>query len=111
MLKKVHVSLKKGETKNFTFNYSPNWHTGPGEISYSFSKTPLNVTITPSHFIATHNFIYPVIVNITADSHLASGLYPVSFTQQGGVNGIRIYCKDCKASDFEQMFFVNVTVE
>ena len=111
-VEKGSVFLKKGETKNFTIIYSPDWYIGPREISYSFSKTPINVTITPSRFITTHNFRYPVVVNITADSHLASGQYPVRFTQQGGINEVLIYCKDCKASDpRNELFVVNVTVE
>jgi hypothetical protein len=106
------LSLKKGESKNFTITYSPDWNTGLYEISYSFSKTPLNVTITPSHFIARHDLRYTVDVNVTAGSHLVPGQYPVSFTEKGGVNEIMIRCDKCNASDpRKQMFVVNVTVE
>jgi len=106
------ISLKKGETKNFTITYSPDWYTSLYEISYSISKTPLNVTVEPSLFIARHDLRYPVNVNITADPRIDSGQYPVSFTQQGGVNEVIIRCDNCIASDpRKQMFVVNVTVE
>jgi hypothetical protein len=106
------ISLKKGETKNFTITYSPHLYTSLYEISYSVSKTPLNVTVEPSRFIARHDLRYPVIVKITADPRLVSGQYPVSFTQQGGVNEVIIRCDNCIASDpRKQMFVVNVTVE
>jgi len=105
------VSLKKGETKNITITYSPDWYTSLYEISYSISKTPLNITVEPSRFIARHDLTYPLIVNITADPHLDPGVYPVSFTQQGGVNEVIIRCDNCKSSDpRKQMFVVNVTV-
>ncbi len=110
-VKNGFVSLKKGETKNFTIIYSPDWYTSPSEISYYFSDTPLNVTIIPSRFIGKHDFRYPVTVTITADSHLASGYYPVNFTLQGGVNDITIFCDKCKVYQREKMFGVNVTVE
>jgi hypothetical protein len=106
------VSLKKGETKNFTITYSPDWYTSLYEISYSISKTPLNVTVEPSRFIARHDLRYPVNVNITADPRIDTGQYPVSFTQQGGVNEVIIRCDNCVAKDpRKQTFVVNVTVE
>jgi len=106
------VSLKKGETKNFTITYSPDWYTSLYEISYLISKTPLNVTVEPSRFIARHDLRYPVNVNITADPRIDSGQYPVSFTQQGGINEVIIRCDNCIAEDpRKQMFVVNVTVE
>jgi len=106
------ISLKKGKTRNFTFVYEPDLYASPGEISYSFSKTPLNVTIIPSRFIARHDFRYPIVVSLTADLDLVPGQYPVSFSQQGGVNEILISCNDCKAFDpRKKMFIINVTVE
>ncbi|MCK9591684.1 MAG: hypothetical protein M0Q91_06720 [Methanoregula sp.] len=104
------VSLKKGETKNFTIVYSPGWRTGLTEILYYFSDTPLNVTITPLRFIAQHNFIYPVKVTLTADSHLGSGNYPVKITLNGNVDDVTVFCDQCKESR-EKTFVVNVTVE
>jgi hypothetical protein len=106
------LSLKKGETKNFTITYSPDWYTSLYEISYSISKTPLNVTVEPSRFITRHDLRYPVNVNITADPRIDTGQYPVSFTQQGGVNEVIIRCDNCVAKDpRKQTFVVNVTVE
>ncbi len=105
------LSLKKGETKNFTIFYQPDWYASPSEISYYFSDTPLNVTITPLRFIVKHDFRYPVTVNVTADSHLASGHYPVNFTLHGGVNNVIIDCDKCKIYQREKTFGVNVSVE
>jgi hypothetical protein len=104
------VSLKKGETKNFTIIYQPDWYTSPEEISYSFSKTPLNVTITPSRFIARHDLKYPVVVYITADPGLDSGQYPVNFVFHG-VNEVSIGCDNCRKNQPEKTFGVNVAVE
>lgn len=90
-----------------------------GEISFSPSQTPLNVTITPARFFARHSslysseredFIYPLVVKITAPSNLDSGRYLVSFTQQGGGKDPEIIYKD-KGTAFQQIIFVEVTVE
>jgi len=123
-VEKGSVSIKKGETKFFNITYRPMWYTGMGEISYSSSKTPLNVTITPARFFARHSFywtsegpdfIYTLVVKITAPSDVKSGRYLVSFTQSGGGKVIfdtRIKCPDCKEIDpTQKMFVVNVTVE
>lgn len=123
-VEKGSLSIKKGETKFFNITYRPMWYTGMQEISYSSSKTPLNVTITPARFFARHSFywtsegpdfIYPLVVKITAPSDVKSGRYLVSFTQHGGGKVIFdtwIKCEDCKEIDQPQkMFVVNVTVE
>jgi hypothetical protein len=123
-VEKGSLSLKKGETKFFNITYRPMWYTGMQEISYSSSQTPLDVTITPARFYARHSFyytsegpdfIYPLVVKITAPSDVKSGQYLVSFTQHGGGKVIWdpwIKCKDCKEIDQPQKtFVVNVTVE
>jgi hypothetical protein len=109
-VEKGFISLKRGETENFTIIYSPGWRTGLTEISYDFSDTPLNVTITPLRFIAQHNFIYPVNVTLNADSHLDSGNYPVKITLNGNVDDVTVFCNQCKESR-EKTFIVNVTAE
>jgi hypothetical protein len=123
-VEKGSLTIKKGETKFFNITYRPMWYTGMQEISYSSSQTPLNVTITPSRFFARHSFywtsegpdfVYPLVVNITAPSYVKSGRYLVSFTQHGG-GKVRfdtwIDCKECKEIDEPQnTFVVNVTVE
>jgi hypothetical protein len=123
-VEKGSLSLKKGETKFFNITYLPMWYTGMQEISYSSSQTPLDVTITPARFYARHSFyltsegpdfIYPLVVKITAPSYIKSGQYLVSFTQHGGGKVIFdtwINCTDCKKIDKPQnTFVVNVTVE
>jgi hypothetical protein len=123
-VEKGSLSIKKGETKFFNITYRPMWYTGMQEISYSSSQTPLNVTITPARFFARHSFywtsegpdfIYPLVVKITAPSYVKSGQYLVSFKQQGGGKVIfdtLIKCEECKEIDPSQkMFVVNVTVE
>jgi len=123
-VEKGSLSLKKGETKFFNITYRPMWYTGMQEISYSSSQTPLDVTITPARFYARHSFyltsegpdfIYPLVVKITAPSSVKSGQYLVSFTQHGGgkvMFDTWIKCEDCKEIDQPQKtFVVNVTVE
>lgn len=123
-VEKGSVSIKKGETKFFNITYRPMWYTGMQEISYSSSQTPLNVTITPARFYARHSFyltsegpdfIYPLVVKITAPSYVKSGQYLVSFTQHGGgkvMFDTWINCTECQEIDASQnTFVVNVTVE
>jgi hypothetical protein len=119
-VEKGSLSLKKGDTKYFNLTYSPNWDTGMGEISYLVSQTPLNVSITPSRFFARSffypanqdDFLYHLVTKISAPSHLDSGQYLVSITQQGGGKDPFIRCTECKEKDSQQkMFVVNVTVE
>ncbi len=123
-VEKGSLSLKKGETKFFNITYRPMWYTGMQEISYSLSQTPLDVTITPARFYARHSFywtsegpdfIYPLVVKITAPSDVKSGQYLVSFTQRGGGKVMFdswINCTECKEIDASQnTFIVNVTVE
>lgn len=119
-VEKGSKSLKKGETKYFNLTYSPDWDTGMGEISYSVSQTPLNVSVVPTRFFARSffnpsnqdDFDYRSVVKITAPSHLDSGQYLVSFTQHGGGKDPFIRCTECKETDGRQkMFVVNVNVE
>lgn len=123
-VEKGSLSLKKGETKFFNITYRPMWYTGMQEISYSSSQTPLGVTITPARFYARHRFyytsegpefIYPLVVKVTAPSDVKSGQYLVSFAQHGGgkvMFDTWIKCEDCKDIDASQnTFVVNMTVE
>ena len=75
--------------------------SGIGNVSYNISATPLNVTITPSEFVAkSSGQLYPAQISIHADRNLAPGNY--SFTLDAdGVEGIH--------SPYSRAFFVNVT--
>ena len=75
--------------------------SGIGNISYNLSETPLNVTITPSEFVAKSGGQgYPAQLSMQADRDLAPGNY--SFTLDAeGAEGIH--------SPYSQEFFVNVT--
>jgi len=72
-----------------------------GNVSYNISETPLNVTITPSEFIAkSSGQLYPAQLSILADRNLAPGNY--SFTLDAdGAEGVH--------SPYSRTFFVNVT--
>jgi hypothetical protein len=105
------IFLRKGEIKKFTIIYEPDLYTSPTEISYYFSDTPLNVTFTPTHFIATHNFRFPVVATVSANSNVSSGNYPVNVTLHGDVDYVAISCDKCKIYQEEKTFVVNVTVE
>jgi hypothetical protein len=72
---------------------------GIGNISYTISATPLNVTIVPPAFTAKHYLRFPAQLSVHADRNLTPGNY--SFTLDVvGASGIGSYSR---------IFFVNVT--
>jgi len=75
--------------------------SGIGNVSYNIPETPLNVTITPSEFVAKRSYQwYPAEIRIQADRNLAPGNY--SFTLDAdGAEGMH--------SPYSRTFFVNVT--
>jgi hypothetical protein len=71
---------------------------GIGNVSYNISDTSLNVTISPSEFVARRNQNYPAQLSVHADRNLKPGNY--SFTLD--VDGADMY-------SYPPVFFVNVT--
>jgi len=79
------------------------FHRGSGidNVSYTVSETPLNVTITPSEFVAkSSDQWYPALLSIHADRNLAPGNYSFALDADGA-QGMH--------SPYSRTFFVNVT--
>ncbi|MGA2917616.1 hypothetical protein [Methanoregula sp.] len=78
--------LKAGEEQDIMIDfYRPYcfYDYGTGNVSYTVSDTPLNVTV-PSEFITTPNYRqYPGMIKVHADPNLSPGKYSFSLTVIG----------------------------
>ena len=114
--KNCSVQMKRGETKIFSFTFQHNVDEGIGEITFAPSFTPLNVTITPSHFIAKPSVEFPFTVAVSANQTVAPGNYPFIITVNGVTSPDMIHCLDSDTylspqnTQTQSFFPVNVTV-
>ena len=110
------VLMKRGETRNFSFTFQHDVYSGIGEITFVPQPALLNVTITPSSFIAKPSIEFPFTVVISADRTLAPGNYPFIITINGATSPNMIHCLDSDTTispqnAIRQSYFpVNVTV-
>jgi hypothetical protein len=92
------IIVKRGETKTFNISFIEDPKRGNiGKISLTSSKTPLNITITPSEYIAKHGLDFPSVVSIAADPSQVQGQYPLNITINGTVLDTMVHCRDTDA--------------
>jgi hypothetical protein len=95
------LDLQAGEEQDIQINFHRRfcfYDYGTGNVSYTLSDTPLNVTV-PSGFTATTaSMEYPGVIRIRADPRLP----PVNYSFSFYVNGAR------GTSTFSEIFFVHV---
>jgi hypothetical protein len=93
--------LKAGEEQDIVFTFYRYPYMGTGNISYTVSETPLNVTV-PAEFVTTRdNYIYPGMIKVHADPSLSPGNYSFSLNVIG--------TRGSFSSTPPGLFFVNVT--
>jgi hypothetical protein len=105
------VTIKRGETRFFNTTYSRNVISGIGNISYTVTNTPLNISFVPPNFIVKQNTDFPITFSITAnDPSLVPGKYPVEIEVKGGSQSLYFTCGKDLYDQFEGKFLVNVTI-
>jgi len=88
------IRIKPGETKTFSFTFLHDYQQGIKVLSYTTSGTPLNVTVTPSTFIAKWPYEFPFTISIKADRSLPPGNYPFNIAINGATSQDLISCLD-----------------
>jgi hypothetical protein len=103
------VTIKRGETRKLNITYQLASDEQPQEVTYISSQTPVNVTITPSRFIAKRFLEFPSVVTITADPSLVPGVYPIGFAINGSGAELRSLCNDTNPFG-QEISLMNVSV-
>jgi len=77
------VSMKKGETRNYSIFYERRRWAGFGDIVYSVSQSPLNPIITLSTIHVKQGIRSPSVISLTAPSSIPSGNYTFNISVKG----------------------------